>query len=95
MKKLFVLGTLALAGCTGTSTVATLTNEAVTDGQLFCSPAGKAIVAMVSPSGAAILAKGQTATYVNAACAAINAIPVPPPPTGTVVPTATVAVPSV
>ena len=72
----------ALAGCSGANvtspvsapvTTSTATRDLATlqagaaEGQLFCQ-AGPAVLAMFDPSGAAILAKGATATAVKTAC---------------------------
>lgn len=76
---------LAVTGCT-----ADLRNRALADGQLVCGLGPANAVAMVDPAGAPIFARGNTAMYVAAVCAAINAIPVSPPaqvlPIATVIP---------
>ncbi len=77
MKNLFIL-TLLLSACS-TSQVAsvntgiTQAEQAVAIGQLVCQ-VGPTFLAMVDPSGAAILAKGATSTFVTQACAAVNGV---------------------
>jgi hypothetical protein len=101
--RILPVAALLLAGCSAaqTTTATNVASTVVTDGRLYCSPAGQVaaagaigVVALVSPSGAAILAKGASSSFVAAACAVINAVPVVPPPTGTVVPTQVVSVPA-
>ena len=54
-------------------------NQAVLDGQLVCAT-GPTVVAMYNAStGSAILARGQSKTFVDQICAIINGIPVSPP----------------
>jgi hypothetical protein len=77
---------LALGACT-----AAQVSTAVADGQLVCTY-GPSLAAMVDPSGAAILAKGQTAAFVRAACAAIGGVPTPA--TGAPVQTVTITPPA-
>ena len=51
---------------------------AVAQGQLVCA-IGPTFVALADPTGAAVLAQGATKAFVDAACAAVNGIAVPPP----------------
>lgn len=55
----------------------------VVDGQLFCAVstrAGPLVVAVATASGAPIVATGMAQAAVAGVCAAIDAIPVAPPP---------------
>ena len=74
MRRIALASLVALAGCT----VAQV-NRVIADGQVVCAIGPANAVAMVDPTGAPILARGATAGYVAAVCAAINAYPVPPP----------------
>ena len=64
---------LGLAACTPAQ-VGTVVQE----GQLFCA-VGPTVVGLASPSGAAILAKGSTKAFVDAACAVVGGMAVSPP----------------
>ena len=85
---------LALSACTATQlqTGLTAASQAVTDGQLICQ-VGPTFLALVDPTGAAVLAKGATAEYVQTACAEVNGIAVALPLAKTAV-TAVVMPPS-
>lgn len=78
--------TLAGVAAANNATVAQL----VRGGALFCQQAGAwgDVVAMLAPTGQPYRVIGRTAAEVAAVCAAIQAVPVPPPP----VPEATPAV---
>ena len=95
----------ALAGCGSTITAtapvtsgqaSTLTTVAsvVASGQLVCKLGPANLVALIDPSGAAILAKGNTAAYVAKACAAINGVAVSPPTGSSTIATVSVSVPA-
>ncbi|HXJ61913.1 MAG TPA: hypothetical protein VNU68_35185 [Verrucomicrobiae bacterium] len=86
MKPAILIGILALAGCTlaGCSdTTNAKIDRAIVQGQLFCaraSAAGSLVVALADAAGAPISVTGRSAASVAAACAAVGAIPVSPPP---------------
>ena len=70
--------TLAAIAAANNTTVAHL----VTQGALFCQAAGPAVTApfvLANAAGAPVSVTGQAASAVAAACAALQAIPVPPP----------------
>ena len=81
-------------------------NVAYKDGQLFCSVATKngpmvvgvinAAVTVAAPGAApvALLVTGASASFVAAACASINGIPVSPPAVPTAVPAVAVVPPA-
>jgi hypothetical protein len=77
---------VSLGACT-----ATQMGNAVKEGQLVCA-VGPTMVAMMSTSGAAILAQGATKLAVDTVCGLINGIAVSPPNFG-VAPVVTVALP--
>lgn len=64
-----------LCACTAAqiATVSTTASTVIADGQLICR-VGPTFLAMVSPSGTALLAKGATAAAVAATCAAVNGV---------------------
>ncbi len=79
------------------SDVQTANAVAVQDARLFCAvatPAGPLVVSVANAAGAPVVATGTATAIVNAACGAINGIPVIPPATGTVVPTVAASLPS-
>jgi len=72
MKKSYLIGLLALAACdpSGKVTLSSVESAVLTAGQLYCSaPDG-----VKAPLG--IVATGQTAAYVAAACAALGGSPI-------------------
>ncbi len=76
MKSFAILALLpVVAGCTSAqvSSAVTTAQQAVTIGQLVCQ-VGPQFLAMVDTSGAAILAKGASQTFVTQACAAVNGV---------------------
>jgi len=94
-RTLAVAGLALLCGCTAAQVATGLADvsKVIAQGQLVCK-VGPTLLALVDPSGAPVLAKGQTATYVNAACAVLDGVAVSPPASGTLG-TVTVAVPTV
>ena len=81
--------TLAIGGCTNTQV-----QQAVVDGQLFCSQAtaaGPLIEAVATTNGVPVSVIGKTKAEVAALCALINAVPVPPPAAPAAAPVAKVA----
>lgn len=72
MQKLCLLGFLALTACdpSGKITVGSVETAVLTAGQLYCS----APDSVKAPLG--IVATGQTAAYVAAACAALGGSPI-------------------
>lgn len=105
MRNLGLLLVLALSGCaapagTVLGTVAgvlgstlQVVGSAVQTGQEVCA-IGQTIVALQNADGTPVTVTGKTATDVANACKAVSGIVVSPPPTGTTVPTITVAGPS-
>jgi hypothetical protein len=87
MRTTLVVGVLVISACT-----ATQVSKAVAAGQLVCA-VGPTMLAVADPSGAAVLAQGASQAFVNAVCAAVNGVPVPPPASG-VAPTVTVVPPA-
>lgn len=87
--------TLATAGATLAAIAAqnnTTVDQIVTGGQLFCQMnGGTSVVAVVTAAGAPVNVTGKTAAVVSQACAAFNAVPVPPPANPGAVPTQTAA----
>ena len=81
---LFLLG---LSACSGDQV-----NQAVAEGQLVCTQ-GPAFAALFDPSGAAVLAKGSSKAFVDAACALVGGVAVSPP--GALVRTVTIVPPPV
>jgi len=78
-----------VAGCTSAqvSSAVTAAQQAVTIGQLVCQ-VGPEFLAMVDTSGAAILAKGASSTFVTQACATVNGVATALPAAATVITTA-------
>lgn len=76
MKHIVLVAALTLGACT-TSQVGT-TRTTLDQIRLFCA-VKDATVALSTASGTPILAQGQTATYVNTACALAGGIAVSPP----------------
>ncbi len=78
MRMIFALLAVAgLSACSASQIASvnsgvTQAEQAVAIGQLVCQT-GPTFLAMVDPSGAAILAKGATQQFVTQACAAVNA----------------------
>ena len=81
-----------LAACS-----ATQQTTAVADGQLFCAKAtadGPLVVALADAAGAPVIVTGMASSFVSAACAAIGAIPVAPPPVPAAAPVVAASVPT-
>ena len=79
------------------SDVQTASVVAAQDARLFCAvatPAGPLVVSVANAAGAPVVATGTATAIVNAACGAINGIPVAPPATGSVVPMVAASVPN-
>ncbi len=72
---------VALAGCSDATNARI--DRVVIQGQMFCAKAtatGPLVVALADVAGVPISVTGRTAASVAAACAAVGAIPVTPPP---------------
>ncbi len=80
MRGLFLV-CLTLSACSATQlqTGLTAASQAIADGQLVCQ-VGPSFLALVDPSGAAVLAKGNSAAYVQQACALVHGAAVALPP---------------
>lgn len=81
MKPFLFAFLLVVGGCTADQ--AAKFDKAVVQGQLYCSKAtalGPIVVALADMNGVPISVTGRTAATVSAACAAVQAIPVSPPP---------------
>lgn len=82
-----VLAALMLAGCSAAQQQA---------GQLFCAKAtatGPLVVALADAAGAPVIVTGLASDIVAADCAAIQGIPVTPPPTSAPVPVVATTLP--
>jgi hypothetical protein len=88
MRKFLFAAALLVTACT-----ATQVSNAVATGQLVCA-VGPTVVALVDPTGAAVLATGATQAFVNAACALVNGVAVSPPASG-VAQTVTITPPTI
>lgn len=83
---------LSIAGCS-----AAQQQSAVAAGQLFCAKAsvdGPLIVALADAFGAPVIVTGLASNVVAADCAAIDAIPVTPPPNPAAAPVVAVTLPA-
>ena len=94
MRNLTILAALcaSLAACSSAQT-----QQAVSDGQLFCATAtaaGPLVVAVADAAGAPVSVIGRSADAVAALCAALKAIPVVPPPNPAAAPVVAVAAPA-
>lgn len=84
MIRLSVIGpltALALSACSDATTARV--DRVIVQGQAFCARAtatGPLVVALADAAGVPISVTGRTASSVAAACAAVGAIPVSPPP---------------
>lgn len=75
--RIAVVTLLALGACSPTQT-----QQAIVQGQLFCRIAdalNPQVVAIADAAGAPVVVTDRAAATIAAICAAINAVPVPPP----------------
>ena len=90
MKYAIISSLILLSACnSGMSNIGNVVNTTIADGQLFCA-AKSAVVVMADLSGAPILAKDASSTFVTDVCGLIDGVPVSPPNDSTGIPTETV-----